>query len=174
MSQTNKHIEWCLNKAKRELEEGKKHRGLVQIKPNLSKAGSHIEKAEHNFNAIIYFSDGGYSDWSVSAAFYALYHCFLAILAKHGYESRNQECTLSVIQKLMEEKKLILDEKFLEALKSHGEVKEKHEHTVIELREDYQYGIKKTIEEKDKIFQLSEICAELIEIAKKEVYERKE
>ncbi len=174
MSQTSKHIDWCLNKAKKELEEGKKHRGLVQIKPNLEKAASHIEKAEHNFKAITYFSEGGYSDWSVSATFYTLYHCFLAILAKHGYESRNQECTLSVIQKLTEEKKLILDEKFIEALRSHGEVKEKHEHTVIELREEYQYGIRKTIEEKDKIVELSSICAELIEFTKEEVYERKE
>ena len=33
MSQTLNHIEWCLNKAGKELKEGKKHRGLVKIKP---------------------------------------------------------------------------------------------------------------------------------------------
>lgn len=170
MSQAKKHIDWCLNKAKKELQEGKKHRGLIEIKPSKEKAAAHIEKAEHNFKAIVYFNAGGYSDWSVSAAFYTLYHCFLAILAKYGYESRNQECTLSVIQQLQEEKKVEVDEKFLEAFRIHGEVKEKHEHTIIELREDYQYGIKKEIETKNKINELTTMCAELIEITKQEIY----
>jgi uncharacterized protein (UPF0332 family) len=172
MSQASKHIVWCLNKAKREVDEGRKHRGLVKIEPNQKKASLHIEKAEHNFKAISYFSKGGYSDWSVSAAFYTLYHCFLAILIKQGYESRNQECTLSVIQDLRDQKKIEFDDKFLEALRSHGEVKEKHEHTVIELREDYQYGIKKSIEEKDKITDLKNICTELLDITKEEVYKK--
>ena len=35
MPQTLSHIEWCLNKARKELKEGKKHRGLVKIKPNI-------------------------------------------------------------------------------------------------------------------------------------------
>lgn len=140
MSQSHKHVEWCLNKAKKELIDGKKHRGLVKISIDNEFAGLHIEKAEHNLKAVDYFNAGGYSDWSVSAAFYTIYHCFLAILAKYGYESRNQECTLSAIQYLKEEKKLNIDDKFITALRFHGEVKEKHEHSIIELREDYQYG----------------------------------
>ena len=174
MSQASKHLDWCLNKAAKELQEGKKHRGLLQVKPNLEKATLHLEKAEHNFKAISYFNSGGYSDWSVSAAFYTLYHCFLAILAKHGYESRNQECTISVIQQLREQNKILLEQKFLEALQSHAEVKEKHEHTVIELREDYQYGVRKEIEGKEKILQLTSICKEMIEKTKEEVYIEKE
>ena len=50
-SQASKHLDWCLNKAKREIEECKnhgkriKHRGLLKIKPDLKKAKEHIEKA---------------------------------------------------------------------------------------------------------------------------------
>src|SRR3989338_11297305 len=134
MSQASNHVKYCLNKAKKEITGGKKHRGLVDIKPDISKAGLHIEKAEHNFNAISYFDEGGFSDWSVSAAFYTIYHCFLAILAKHGYESRNQDCTMAAIQFLKEESKIQLGDKFAVALKYHAEIEERHEDTVIELR----------------------------------------
>jgi hypothetical protein len=88
MGQLENKLKWCINKAKKE---GKKHRGLKEIKPDIIKASKHIEKANHNLNASIYLRDGNYPDWAVSATFYSRYHCLLAILAKHGYESRNQQ-----------------------------------------------------------------------------------
>jgi len=44
MSQASKHVEWCLNKAKKEIEECKKlgkrvkHRGLLKNDPNIDEA----------------------------------------------------------------------------------------------------------------------------------------
>jgi hypothetical protein len=35
MSQADNHVKWCLNKAKKELESGSMHRGLVRIKSNV-------------------------------------------------------------------------------------------------------------------------------------------
>ena|SRR3989344_2369582 len=163
MSQASSHIEWCLSKAKKEIEQGKKHRGLINIESDVNKAESHLKKAEHNFNAIEYFHEGNYSDWSASAAFYTIYHCFLAILAKYGYESRNQECTISVIQYLKEQKKLDIDDKFIIALKQN------EKDTIIELREDIQYGIE-TMTKKSIINQLKQTCSEIINIAKEEIY----
>jgi hypothetical protein len=58
-------------------------------------------------------------------------------------------------------------------LKYHGEVKEKHESTVIELREDYQYGVLKEVGDKDKIPKLVGTCTELIDLVKDEVYKAK-
>ncbi|MBU2638867.1 MAG: HEPN domain-containing protein [Nanoarchaeota archaeon] len=170
MPQAYNHVRWCLNKAKKEIAEGKKHRGLVEIKPDLELAVSHLGKAEHNFKAISYFHKGGFSDWSASAAFYTIYHCFLAILAKQGYESRNQECTISAILYLKAQGKVKMGNKFIMALQHQEEFKEIHEHNVIDLREDYQYGVKKEIEEKDKIKKLLEICKEAIDITKEEIY----
>ncbi len=89
MSEAKNKVEWCLKKAKKELEASKKHRGLVKAKPNLEEAKKHVAKAEHNFKAALSFEKTGFSDWSVSAAFYTIYHCFLAIIVKFGYESRN-------------------------------------------------------------------------------------
>ena len=67
MGHLENKLEWCIKKG----EEGKKHRGLTMI----------------------YLIKGNFPDWAVSASFYSMYHCLLAILVKHGYESRNQECT---------------------------------------------------------------------------------
>src|SRR3989344_9191594 len=102
MSQASKHIEWCLNKAKKEIEECKRrgkrqtHRGLLKTDPDITEARKHLEKAEHNLIGITKFKDIGFSDWSMSAGFYCVYHCFLAIAAKFGYESGNQTCTVSL------------------------------------------------------------------------------
>ena len=167
-------MNYCLNKAKKELQEGKKHKGLVEVKSDLKKASTHLDKAAHNFKAISAFAQIGFSDWSVSAAFYTIYHCFLAILAKHGYESRNQECTVSAIKYLKEQGKIELDDSFIEAFRSHAEVEERHAHTASdlrELREGFQYGV--NVEYKIGIEQLQKTCAEMIDIAKDEVYEGK-
>ena len=75
--------------------ESKKHRGLKEVETDMEKVHKHISKASHNLKAMLYFIKGNFPDWAISASFYARYHCLLAILAKCGYKSRNQECTYS-------------------------------------------------------------------------------
>jgi len=89
----------------------------------------------------------------------------LALLAKHGYESRNQECTLAAIETLIEQEKITLDNKFIKALKEYEKEDEKHETTIIELRELFQYGLNMKVES-TKLQRLTELCKELIEIVK--------
>ena len=98
MSHAKNKVEWCIRKAQNEIEEHNNHRGLVKIVPNIDKAKDHITKAEHNFKTTLYLKKGGYSDWCSSTLFYIIYHCFLSILSKQGYESRNQECTFALIE----------------------------------------------------------------------------
>jgi len=141
MSQASSKVTWCLEKAKKEVTAGHKHRGLVQGKPDQKIALAHIDKAERNLQVLNYLHDGGFDDWAVSAGFYSLYHCFLAILARYGYDSRNQECTIAAIEQLMEEKKFDLNREFLSAFKQF-DTQDQQEATVIELRELFQYGIK--------------------------------
>ncbi|MBI4141895.1 HEPN domain-containing protein [Candidatus Woesearchaeota archaeon] len=160
MPQIENKLKWCLNKAKKELTETNKHRGLVQLAPNTELAYQYITKAEHNLKAIDYFAKGGFSDWSISAGFYSIYHCFLALLAKNGYESRNQECTIAAIEHLIEQKKIALEQKFIDALKQYGETKHA-ETTVIELREQLQYGISLT-SETTQLEKLKQLCKEAI------------
>ena len=110
MSQASKHVKWCIAKANKEVQEAKelgkspKHRGLLEIKPDIEEARKHIAKAEHNLKAINNFKTTGFSDWSITAGFYSIYHCFLAMAYKFGYESRNQTCTIALIEWLKEKR----------------------------------------------------------------------
>ena len=82
-----------LKKCLKEGEKGERHKGLRKIEVSEEKIKGHLNKAIHNFKAMTSFQKTGFSDWSASAAFYCLYHCLLALIAKEGYESRNQICT---------------------------------------------------------------------------------
>lgn len=167
MSQIQNKVRWCLKKAEKEIKEGKRHRGLVRREPSYKEAKTHMKKAEHNLLATIAFERIGFSDWSVSAAFYSIYHCFLAILAKEGFESANQECTFALITALKEEKRTNIDEEIIEAMQK-SEIEEAHENSIIEMREDYQYGTSLSIED-DRIRRLTDLCRRAYMIAQKEI-----
>lgn len=165
MSRANNHIKWCLDKAKREIEKGEIHKGLVKINPSKELALNYIAKAEHNLKAFLYNKKGRFYDWTISIGFYVMYHCCQAIITKFGYESRNQECTLAVIANLIEDKKLDgIFGKYLEAIKSTDKEK-KGEEQIQKMREKYQYT---TIIEIDvqKVDELLGICQDMIKDTK--------
>jgi uncharacterized protein (UPF0332 family) len=168
MSQAGNKVNWCINKSKKELEEGTQHRGLVEIVPNLNEAKKHLKKAEHNFKAISIFEKSGLADWSVSAVFYTIYHCFLAIITKFGYESRNQECTIALIEYLKELGKIEMGNEIIESLKS-ADVAEKQETSAIDLRENFQYGTATEVDDK-QLSKLKDLCKKAIDATKKILY----
>ena len=167
MSHAKNKVDWCLRKAKKELEKGKKHRGLIKSEPDLDLAKDHIKKAEHNFKAADSFEKSGFSDWSPSALFYTIYHCLLGITAKFGYESRNQECTIALIELLNEEGKINLSEEIIEALKT-IDIGENGE-SAIRLRENFQYGTETEIDD-ELLLNLKDLCKMAIEQTKKIIY----
>src|SRR3989344_1652184 len=141
MSQASKHVEWCLNKA----------------------------KEEHDFDGITKFRKIGFSDWSMSAGFYCIYHNFLAIAAKFGYDSSNQTCTIALMRFLKETNKIQLDEKFIELLE-YEEMEDIKENSVIDMREDYTYGVQITVKDEAKINELKKTCKELVDITKEIIF----
>jgi len=169
MVHINNKIEWCLKKAEKEIKEGKKHRGLIFVGINLEEVKKHLSKSEHNLLAVTYFNKGGFSDWSMSAVFYCIYHCFLAIAYKFGYESRNQECTVSLIKLLREESKIEFDSKFIEALEVYEE-SGRHESSIIEKREFYTYGTTVSSEDKEEFSRSLSLCKECLEKTKNIVF----
>lgn len=130
--------------------EGERHKGLKKIEPNEYLIDEHLKKAGHNLNAVIAFKNIGYSDWSASAAFYAIYHCLLALLIKFGYQSRNQTCTFAFIEDLIIKRKLSLK---LEELKEifDKDVTENlaHSEKILDIRENMQYSFKTSMEEEE-------------------------
>ncbi len=162
-------VKWCFDKAEKELKYGRKHRGLIRVKPDIEEAKKYIMKSEHNISAIDYFNKGGFSDWSMSVVFYSIYHCFLAILSKFGYESRNQECTIALIKNLKEERKIDFDDRFIESLESYREY-ERHESNIIEKREYYTYGTSVSVEDKEEIKKSIKLCKDCLNQTKKIVF----
>jgi uncharacterized protein (UPF0332 family) len=167
MSHTDNKIDWCLKKAEKEIQNGKKHRGLIRIKPNKSKAEAHIAKAEHYLKASDYLYTGEFSDICASTLFYSMYHCLLAIVAKHGFESRNQECTFALINWLIESKRISFGKEMLDKI-ALMDTSERMEYTSLELREMYQYGTSLSLKE-NLYDELSEQARAVLTKAKEEM-----
>jgi uncharacterized protein (UPF0332 family) len=170
MSHAKNKVEWCLRKAERELNNSQNHRGLVKSDLNLLDALKHIEKAEHYLEATIYLKNGGFSDISASTAFYAMYHCLLAIAAKFGYESRNQECTFALIESLIEDKKINFDKHLLDRI-SLVDTENENNQSAIQIRENLQYGLGFTLD--DNLFNdLFKLAKDILEKTRKIIEEK--
>lgn len=147
MSLVNSKIDWCLKKALKELKESGKHRGLIKVKSDVELARAHVSKAEHNLKAITDFKSIGYSDWSASAAFYSIYQCFMAIITKYGYESRNQDCTFALIHQLIDDGKVDLNKIDIDSVSELKPEDKQAEPSIIDVRETYQYGVSLSIKD---------------------------
>lgn len=164
MTHAKNKLDWCLKKAEKELSMSDKHRGLVQNKPDFEKAKDHLIKAEHYLKAADYLKRGGFSDLSASALFYAMYHSLLAISAKFGYESRNQECTFALISRLIEEERINFPSELLEKIFSFDD-SQQQEKTSLIIRELYQYGTSLSLSDNIYIDMLN-LAKEVISKAK--------
>lgn len=129
---------------------GERHKGLRKMEVNRELIDKHLEKAAHNLNAVTDFKDMGYSDWSASASFYALYHCLLALILKFGCQSRNQRCTFAFVEDLINKGRISLK---LEDLK---EIYDKdvtedlaHSEKILDIRETIQYSFRTSLEEEE-------------------------
>ncbi len=151
--QAEKQIEWCFKKAEKE---GEKHKGLRKVKPNNIKVQEHLEKAKRNLKLIDRLIEIKYADWAVSAVFYSMYHCLLAVLWKHGYESKNQACTFAVMEKLIADGKIGIT---MDELQNIQESSNNHDETVVDMREYYQYGTDTEVE-KEKLVHLKQQAKE--------------
>ncbi len=130
---------------------GERHQGLRKIKSSPEIVQGHLAKAIHNFEAMTSFHDLQYSDWSASAAFYALYHGLLALLAQRGYESRNQSCTFVLIEDLIAKgdvKKISLAD-VKEIFDKDVTVDLAHSNKILDIRERMQYSTKTTLAEEE-------------------------
>lgn len=129
---------------------GERHKGLKKIEANKELIDRHLEKAAHNLQAITDFKNIGYSDWSASASFYALYHCLLALILKFGYQSRNQNCTFAFVEDLINQGKISLN---LEDLKEifDKDVTENltHSEKILDIRETMQYSFRTSLNEEE-------------------------
>jgi len=155
MAQLDNLLDWCLRKGKEE-----KHRGLRKAKPDLKLGRRHLEKADHYLKAGLFLRDNGFADIAVAQLFYAMYHCFLALLAKHGYESRNQRCTFAAVEYLIAQGKERLDDEWTNRVASYESTDD-----AISLREEFQYGVETKVNP-GKLERLIEDAKELLTVVR--------
>jgi uncharacterized protein (UPF0332 family) len=136
MPQIDEHLKWCLKDPKR----------LVKTKPDLDLAQKHVNKSEYNYGVVQTLERLKIYDWAFNVGFYAIYHCFLAILAKYGYESRNQACTITVLLTLINDKKLDLDKDLVTQFDTLDVEKNITNPTVRERRELSTYGVETSVD----------------------------
>ncbi|MBI2673078.1 hypothetical protein HYX19_02350 [Candidatus Woesearchaeota archaeon] len=136
MPQIGEHLKWCLKDPKR----------LIKTKPDLDLAQKHVKKSEYNYRIVQTLESLKVYDWAFNVGFYAIYHCFLAILSKYGYESRNQACTITVLFTLINEKKLDLDRDLVTQFDTLDVEKNIANPTVRECREISTYGVETSID----------------------------
>ena len=158
-------LDKCLNEG----EKGERHKGLRKIEVSGEKINGHLDKAIHNFKAMLSFQKTGFSDWSASAAFYCLYHCLLALLAKYGIESRNQSCTFAFVESLIENNKILITREDLKEIFD-GDITENLQHSekILDIRESMQYSIK-TVMEEEEFVRLKERTKVLFDKLRKEI-----
>ncbi|MDP1695059.1 MAG: HEPN domain-containing protein [Candidatus Woesearchaeota archaeon] len=144
----NEKLKKCLDEGQHGHE---RHKGLRKIKPDAQLSKEYLTKAQHNLAAITSFHDLGYSDWSASAAFYALYHGLLAVLVQRGYESRNQSCTFILMEEWISKGELTLltvtdvKEIFDRSINEDLE----HSEKILDIRERMQYSTKTLLAEEE-------------------------
>src|SRR3989344_3873521 len=155
MPQIDEHLKWCLKDPKR----------LIKAKPDLDLAQKHVKKSEYNYGVVQTLEGLKIYDWALNVGFYAIYHCFLAILAKYGYESRNQACTITVLLTLINEKKLDLDKDLVTQFDTLDVEKNIANPTVRERREASTYGVETSVD----LHQLKKIKELIIKVQRETI-----
>lgn len=136
MSRIENHLKWCLKDSRR----------LIKEKPDLELARKHVEKSKYNYGIVQTLERLKIYDWAFNVGFYAIYHCFLGILHKYGYNSRNQSCTMTVLLKLIEDKKLDLDKDIILQFDTLDVEENLTNPTVRQEREISTYGVETSID----------------------------
>ena len=140
MGRIENTFNWCLEQGKK----GEKHRGLKKVNPNNEESEKQVKKALSDLETMQYLYEGKKTDWVASTMFYAMYHSLLAILYKLGYESRNQECTINLVEKLILDKTISLEETYIWMIRSLQEGIEDAK----SIREEMQYSSKTSMEDR--------------------------
>jgi len=155
MPQIDNHLKWCL----------KDERRLMKIKPDLDLAQKHLKKSEYNYGIVQALEKLKIYDWALNIGFYSIYHCFLAILSKYGYESRNQSCTITVLLSLIDQKKLALDKEFVLQFNTLEVEKDMTNPTIRMEREISTYGVETSID----LQQLKHVKEMIVKVQKETI-----
>lgn len=134
---TIEKIKECFTSAQQDEEKGRKHKGLLLVKPNQDEAKDFIMKAKRNLELCHLYKENGFEYKLPEEWFYSLYYCALAILARFGVESRSQRCTALFLRYLKQKGLIKYDDEFIDRIQVY---KDKNELSDVDAREKGRYS----------------------------------
>ena len=146
----------CLERRKK----GKKHNGLLIVKPDNEKAREYLIKAKKNLELCEFYKEKQFDYKIPEEWFYTLYYCALAILSKFGVESRNQRCTACFLKYLKNKDLIDYDNEFIFRIMVY---RSKGDESDVDKRETSRYGSSVRSEEiRSQYKYMNEICKRAI------------
>lgn len=162
----------CFSSAKKAEEKGRKHKGLLIVKPDDKEAEQYIAKAKTNLRTCELFKEKRLDYKIPEEWFYTMYYCALAILAKFGVESRSQKCTALFLRFVKEKGLIDYDDEFIDRITVYAE---KEERTDVDEREDARYGASVRSQEIiEKYNFMADVCKRCISQAEEIIFSDKE
>ncbi len=132
-----KILKECFKTAEKDEKRGKKHKGLLLVKPDNKSAEEYIKKAKVELELCEIYKQKGIDYKIAEEWFYALYYCALAILAKFGVETRSQKYTALFLKYIKDRCLIEYDSEFIERITVYREKSEKSE---VDEREESRYS----------------------------------
>ncbi len=149
------YVKDCFASALRDENKGRKHKGLLRVKPDLKEAKEYILKAKKNLELCKFYKEKEFDYKLPEEWFYTLYYCALAILCIFGVESRSQKCTALFLRYVKDKGILKYDDEFIQRIMVY---KEKEEKSDVDEREKSRYSsvvqIKEVTQNYDKMMNL--------------------
>jgi len=166
-----REVKECFANALKEEQKGRKHKGLLPVRPNDEQAKEYLAKAKTNLELCELYKQKGFDYKIPEEWFYTLYYCGLAILSKFGVETRSQRCTAAFLR-LVKDKGLIdYDDEFIDRITVH---KEKDEKSDVDERENARYSSLIKMEEVEGQYKnMTNVCKRAISQCEEIVYSNK-
>ena len=162
----------CFANALKDEKKGKKHKGLLAVKPSAKDAGEYIIKAKKNLELCKLYKGQGFDYKLPEEWFYTLYYCALAILSKFWVESRSQRCTALFLRYVKDNGLIEYDDEFIKRIMVY---KEKEEKSDVDEREKARYSSSIKIKEVEQNYgKMTNVCKEAISQCEDIVFSDKE
>ncbi len=162
----------CFVSAIKDEDKGKKHKGLIIIKPNKKIAEDYIKKAKLNLELCDFYKEKGFDYKIPEEWFYTLYYCALAILSKFGIESRSQKCTAYFLKYSKDNHLIEYDDEFIDRIIVYRDKEEKSD---VDEREKARYSSSITSKEIEaKYNDMIDVCKRAIFQVEEIVFSDKE
>ena len=98
---------------------------LLKVPASVEKAEAHIEKANRNLFAATLMNENKLFDWTITCAYYAMYHATMASLWLIGINARSHECAIIAFETFYVRARKV-DREYLEYVKKTEKLSKKY------------------------------------------------